>query len=179
MRTKWLYYLLFIYYLLFFPSLLCAGMIWEAAGRSGTAWWCTGTPLTSAVSVRDWAPSACWWTAPRERLAVCHRADQRQIPNPGLIPFFFFCMWAAAGRRSGDPGPGHLLHSVPVHVGSHPHCPGAVLPARPQVQHQEHPLKHSGGHVFVWAGVPPRYQSDWTAGSVCSCRLQCVIINNS
>lgn len=151
-------------------------MIWEDAGWSGTAWLCTGTPLMSAVSVKDWGPLACWWTAHTERLVVCHRAAPR-IQNPGPTPFF--CLWAAVGGGSGDFGPGHLLHSVPVYVGPHPHCPGPVLLARPQVQHQEHPLKHSGGHVFVRTRVSPGDQSDWTAGSVCFCTLQFVLTTNS
>lgn len=66
-------------------------MIWEDAGRSGTVWLCTGTPLMSAVSVRDWEPLACWWTAHRERLVVCHRAAQRDLQNPDLTPASFLC----------------------------------------------------------------------------------------
>lgn len=154
---------------------LTAGMIWEGAGRSGTVWSCTGTPLMSAVSVRDWGPLACWWTAHIERLVVCHRAG---IYIPKIQDERHFSLWAAVGGGSGDLGPGHLLHSVPVHVGSHPHRPGAVLPERPQVQHQEHPLKHSGGHVFVWTRVSPGDQSDWTAGSLCFYTLRFVIITN-
>lgn len=38
------------------------------------------------------------------------------------------------------------------------------MPPRPQVQHQKHPFKHSGGHVFVGAGVSARGQSHWTTG---------------
>lgn len=70
------------------------------------------------------------------------------------------CLQAAVGGRSGDTGPGHIYHSVRLHVGSPSHRPRAVLPPGPQVQHQEHPLKHSCGHVFVGAGVSAWGQSN-------------------
>lgn len=73
-------------------------------------------------------------------------------------------LWAAIGGGSGDTGPGHIFLSVRLHAGPLPHCPGALLPPRPQVQHQEHPFKYSSGHVFVRAGVFARGQSDWTTG---------------
>lgn len=151
---------------------LPVGMIWRDAGRSGTAWSCTGTPLMSAVSVKGWEPLAFWWTARRERLAACRRAAPTRSQR-ARADTSFFSLWAAAGGRPGDLGPGHLLHSVPVDVGTHPHCPGAVLPARPQVQHQKHPLEHSGGHVFVRARVSPGDQPDRTAGNARSCTAVC------
>lgn len=83
---------------------------------------------------------------------------------PLFTPLMLTCLWAAVGGGSGDAGPGHVHHSVRLHVGSPPHRPRAVLPPRPQVQHQEHPLKHSRGHVFVGAGVSARGQSNWTTG---------------
>lgn len=86
-----------------------------------------------------------------------------------LLSTFFFSTpyvspWAAVGGGSGDTGAGHLLLSVSLHARSPPHCSGALLPPRPQVQHQEHPFKHSGSHVFVWAGVSAGCQSYWTTG---------------
>lgn len=73
-------------------------------------------------------------------------------------------LWAAAGGGSGDAGPCHLLLSVRLHAGPPPHCPGALLPPRPQVQHQEHPLQHRRSHVFIRAGVFAWSQPDWATG---------------
>lgn len=82
-----------------------------------------------------------------------------------------FCLRAAVGGGSGDVGRGDVLLSVRLHAGPPPHCPGAFLPAGPQVQHQEHPLQHSRCHVFIRAGVFARRQSDGATGKrrICLC----------
>lgn len=94
-----------------------------------------------------------------------------------ISPYLFTrtSLWAAVGGGSGDAGPGHIFHSLPLHAGTPPHCSCALLPPRPQVQHQEHPFKHSGGHVFVWAGVSAWGQSDWTTGKDSFVKEGCVL----
>lgn len=98
--------------------------------------------------------------------------------HQNITPYFFSCtsLWAAVGGGSRDAGPGHIFHSVPLHAGSPPHCSGALLPPRPQVQHQEHPFKHSCSHVFVWAGVSAWGQSDWTTGKHWFGKGGCVLV---
>lgn len=91
---------------------------------------------------------------------------QKVLQYTWLCPSFLCCssLWAAVGGGSGDPGSGHVLHAVPLHAGSPPHRPSALLPAGPQVQHQKHPFKHCGSHVSVWAGLSAGGQSHWTTG---------------